>query len=163
MPTLADLDVPRDFYWVLTEPAPLAGMAYPAWPPRWAEMYAAGFRHVVCLVRDTLPYTPAPLNALHAAGLTDLYGGGQPPDPAAEERLIREAAALAGERLGRGEGVIVHCAGGTGRTGTVIGCVLRDLGFSAKETLAYLGRLHQSRGRDGWPESGWQATVVEGL
>ena len=41
--------------------------------------------------------------------------------------------------------------------------ILRDLGFSAAETLTYLNRLHQSRGRDGWPESGWQASVVEGL
>jgi hypothetical protein len=163
MPRLADLDVPRDFYWVLAGSAPLAGMAYPAWPARWAEMYAAGFRHVICLMRDTFPYAPAPLHPLHAVALADLYGGLQPPDPAAELQKIRAAAALAGDRLARGEGVIVHCAGGTGRTGAVIGCILRDLGFSAAETLAYLNRLHQSRGHEGWPESAWQATVVEGL
>jgi len=163
MPGLAGLDVPRDFYWVLSTPAPLAGMAYPSWPARWADMHAAGFRHVVCLVRDTFPYAPAPLNPLHAVGLADLYGGLTPPDPAAEQAKIWAAAALAGERLARGEGVVVHCAGGTGRTGTVIGCILRGLGFSAAEALDYLNRLHQSRGRDGWPESGWQATVVEGM
>jgi hypothetical protein len=164
MPGLADLDVPHDFYWVLSAPvAPLAGMAYPAWPARWAEMHAAGFRHVICLVNDIFPYVPAPLHPLHAVRLSDLYGGLLPPEPAAEQQKIRVAVALAGERLNCGEGVVVHCAGGTGRTGTVIGCILRDLGFSAAETLAYLNRLHQSRGRDGWPESGWQATVVEEL
>jgi len=163
MPSLADLDVPGDFYWVLSAPAPLAGMAYPAWPARWSEMYMAGFRHVICLTRDTFPYAPAPLNPLHAVRLADLYGGLLPPDPAAEQQKIRTAAALAEERLARGEGVILHCAGGTGRTGTVIGCILRGLGFSAEETLVYLNRLNQSRGHDGWPESGWQASVVEGL
>lgn len=161
MPALAGLAVPRDFYWVLETPAPLGGMAYPAWPARWAEMQAADFRHVICLVSDTFPYAPAPLNPLHAVGLTDLYGGLMPAEPAIEQQKIRAAAALASACLARGEGVIVHCAGGTGRTGTVIGCVLRDLGFSAAETLAYLNRLHQSRGRAGWPESGWQAKVVE--
>ena len=163
MPGLADLDVPRDFYWLFGGPAPLAGMAYPAWPARWSEMHAAGFRHVICLARDTFPYSPAPLSPLHAVGLEDLYGGLTPHDPAGEQRKIVAAAALAGERLARGEGVIVHCAGGTGRTGTVIGCILRGLGFSADEALAYLNRLHRSRGHDGWPESGWQAAAVEGL
>ena len=163
MPGLADLDVPRDLYWVLAGPAPLAGMAYPAWPARWNEMHAAGFRHVICLVRDAFPYAPPPLNPLHAVALEDLYGDLTPTDPPAERRKIVAAAAIAQERLARGEGVIVHCAGGTGRTGTVIGCILRGLGLSAAEALAYLNRLHQSRGHDGWPESGWQATVVEEL
>ena len=58
MPKLAGLEVPRDFYWVLDAPASLAGMAYPAWPARWSEMRAAGFRHVICLVGDTFPYAP---------------------------------------------------------------------------------------------------------
>ncbi len=166
MPALDGLEVPRDFYWVLAAPeapAPLAGMAYPAWPPCWGEMYAAGFRHVICLVRDTFAYMPAPLNPLHAVHLADLFGGVWPADPAAEKLKIRAAAALALARLEQGEGVIVHCAGGTGRTGTVLGCILRGLGFPASEVVPYLARLHQARGYDGWPESGWQATVVEEL
>jgi hypothetical protein len=166
MPTLAGLEVPRDFYWVLAPPeapAPLAGMAYPAWPPCWHEMYTAGFRHVICLVSDTFAYMPAPLNPLHATRLADLFGGVRPVDPAAEKRKIQVAAALALARLAQGEGVIVHCAGGTGRTGTVLGCILRRLGFPASEVVRYLACLHRARGHDGWPESSWQAAVVEEL
>jgi hypothetical protein len=162
MPKLAGLEVPHDFYWVLAEPgALLAGMAYPAWPPCWHEMYAAGFRHVVCLVSDLFTYAPAPLNPLHAVRLADLFGGVWPANPAAEKRKIQMAASLVLARVSQGEGVIVHCAGGTGRSGTVLGCVLRGLGFPASEVVRYLARLHHARGQDGWPESSWQATVVE--
>ena len=163
MPALAGLEVPRDFYWVLAAPAPLAGMVFPRGPARWAEMQAAGFRHVVCLTNETFPYAPVPLNALAAVALMDLYGGLQPPAPAAEQEQIWRVAGLVRARLEQGEGVVVHCAGGTGRTGTVIGCVLRGLGYPVGEVVDYLNRLHQSRGRAGWPESPWQAEVVAGL
>jgi protein-tyrosine phosphatase len=59
-----------------------------------------------------------------------------------------------------GKGIVVHCVGGIGRTGTVIGCVLRDLGFSADEVIDYLDRINKSRGFRGWPETEWQAEMV---
>ena len=65
-----------------------------------------------------------------------------------------------GEKIDAGEGVVVHCMGGIGRTGTVIGCVLRDFGFSADEVVAYLDRINRSRGLRGWPETEWQAEMV---
>jgi protein-tyrosine phosphatase len=135
-------------------------MAYPAWPPRWAEMSAAGFAHVVCLTADRFPYDPAPLNRLHAVRLADLYGGLEPGHPEEERRRIGAAVSACLRPLLAGEGVVVHCAGGTGRTGTVLGCILRSLGFSGGEAIHYLDRLHRARGQDGWPESGWQARVV---
>ena len=39
--------------------------------------------------------------------------------------LIHLAAEAVVGLLRRDEGVLVHCVGGTGRTGTVIGCALR--------------------------------------
>jgi hypothetical protein len=160
MPPIARLRIPHEFYQILASPAPLAGMAYPAWSPRWAEMYAAGFRHVVCLTAGRFPYDPAPLNRLHAVRLDDLYGGLEPGQPEEERRRIRAAAAAMINRLLAGEGVVAHCAGGTGRTGTVLGCVLRSLGFSGREAVQYLDQLNKARGQDGWPESGWQARMV---
>jgi protein-tyrosine phosphatase len=44
--------------------------------------------------------------------------------------------------LGRGA-VYVHCWGGIGRTGTVIGCVLADEGFSYEEIIDRLATLRR--------------------
>ncbi len=56
-------------------------------------------------------------------------------------------------------GVIVHCLGGTGRTGTVLGCVLRELEFSADEVVSHLKEVNEARKRT-WPESIWQEEMV---
>jgi hypothetical protein len=160
MPAIPGLAVPYDFYWVLQHPAPLAGMPYPSARTPWRDLAAAGFRHVICLEGQGQVYDPSPLIVSHHASLEDLYGGGMPRHPEQEEEHIHEAAHAVVSRLQAGEGVVVHCAGGTGRTGTVIGCVLRVLGVAAVQVIAYLDHLHQARGRAGWPESPWQSQVV---
>lgn len=159
-PRIASLDMPRQLYWVLCDPAPLAGMEFPNDKFPWDELYRHGFRHVVCLTSDSPHYDPAPLRSLCAISLEDLSHGGTPQDPAAEERRIRSAVDAALSRLRSGEGVVVHCQGGRGRTGTVIGCILRALGVPGDEVLEYLQRLHRARGKPGWPESDWQAEIV---
>jgi hypothetical protein len=163
MPSIPGLAVPYDFYWVLQYPAPLAGMPYPSLRTPWPDLAAAGFRHVICLEAHGPVYDPSPLIVSHRMSLQDLYGGIVPHHPEQEDRLIREAAHAVVCRLQAGEGVVVHCAGGTGRTGTVIGCVLRSLGISAAQVITYLDHLHRARGRSGWPESGWQSQVVQRL
>lgn len=40
--------------------------------------------------------------------------------------------------LAQGEGVYLHCRAGIGRTGTVVGCLLVEQGFSADEALALI-------------------------
>jgi hypothetical protein len=161
MLSIPGLAVPFDFYCVLQRPAPLAGMPYPSPRTPWQDLAAAGFRHVICLAGDGPTYDPSPLIVGHRTSLQDLYGGGLPRHPEREERLIHEVARTVARRLQMGDGVVVHCAGGTGRTGTVIGCVLRGMGVSAMEVITYLDRLHKARGRSGWPESPWQSQVVE--
>jgi hypothetical protein len=138
---------------IVTEtPALLAGMAFPRPDIDWRLLYRRGFRRVLRL--HPADYDPAPLVA-HDVALEDLYGGASPHNAAAEERRIWDAATLAAEDVARGEGVVVHCLGGTGRTGTVLACALRQLGRSADEAIDIV-RKHRPR----WPESPWQEEVV---
>ena len=47
------------------------------------------------------------------------------------------------ENIGQGRTVYVHCMGGTGRTGIIIGCWLIRHGYNGRETLARLQELRQ--------------------
>jgi protein-tyrosine phosphatase len=57
------------------------------------------------------------------------------------------------EALGAGRTVFVHCRGGIGRTGTVLGCYLRRHGASFDEALAAL---------EGRPETDEQRELIRG-
>jgi Swiss Army Knife protein, DSP-PTPase phosphatase domain len=137
---------------VLTDPAPLAGMALPAPETDWPALGRLGYRRVVRLHRAD--YDASPL-AVDEILLEDLAGGRLPREPALEHDRVVQAGRHVAGRVRRGEGVIVHCLGGVGRTGTVLGCALRELGYSADEAVAAI----QAR-RPGWPESPWQEEVV---
>ena len=147
--------MPAGLFVVLESPAPLAGMAYPAPKTDWSELWRAGFRRLVRLHPGD--YDAAPLQVDDVA-LEDLFGGRAPRDPEAERERVLEAARLASGYVGGGEGVLVHCVGGTGRTGTVLACALRLLGRSADEAVAMV-RAHRPR----WPESPWQEEVVRSV
>jgi len=159
---IAGFKVPSGFYFVLSEPAPLAGMVLPRPPgPDWEGLRTLGFRWVVCLCSDYPGYDPAPLEHLAKVELTDLVDGGEPGNPQMEEKGIRILGKMVYEKLLAGEGVIVHCVGGRGRTGTVLGTILRKFGYSADEAVDFLAALNRARGRPGWPEAPWQQGVVE--
>lgn len=61
-----------------------------------------------------------------------------PPAP-----LMREVLDAIYGALDAGEGIYVHCWGGVGRTGTVVGCLLREQGYTGTEALALLERKWQ--------------------
>jgi hypothetical protein len=158
---LGALCVPDDLYWVSRSPVALAGMAYPG-RADWALLAGEGIGHVVCLTHDAAPYDPAPCTVT-AVRLQDLVSGDPPRDPERELRLVREAAADVVAHVEQGVGVAVHCMGGRGRTGTVLGVALVQLGHDPDAVVDHLHRLAVGRGRRGWPESAWQADVVRGV
>jgi protein-tyrosine phosphatase len=157
------LDTPQKFYQVLQAPAPLAGMSFPAGTP-WESLAPAGFESVACLTHNAAPYDPSPLRILCSRKFKDLVGEGQPDDPDREEAMLREVVAAVIGELRAGRGVVVHCQGGTGRTGTVIACALVALGMDHDEVLRYMKSVNAARqkyrGWKGWPESEWQERQV---
>jgi hypothetical protein len=158
------LNKTRSFYQVLGRPAPFAGMEFPEGSP-WDALQAAGFTSVVCLTDEEPRYDPAPLRVLYSAAFTDQVGGRPPRDAQREADMLSAAVDKIRRELVAGRGVVVHCAGGTGRTGTVIACTLHLMGLPREEVLKYMERVNRSRqkypGWRGWPESTWQRQQVE--
>jgi hypothetical protein len=158
-PEIPGISIPAEFYWVILAPHPLAGMPYPRWDLPWTSLADAGFGAVLSL--EPGAFDPSPLVRLDPIALQDLVRGGDPIDPVKEKQRVTQASSAVVATLNSGMGVVVHCAGGRGRTGTVIGCALRQFGHGPDEVVDYLDRLHRARGRQGgWPESPWQAALV---
>jgi hypothetical protein len=155
---LGNLCVPDDLYWVSRTPVALAGMSYPG-RADWALLATEGIGHVVCLTHDVAPYDTSPCTVT-ALRLQDLVSGNPPVDLDRERDLVHAAAADVVAHLSDGIGVAVHCMGGRGRTGTVIGVALVQLGHDPEAVIDYLHDLAVGRGRRGWPESQWQAEVI---
>ena len=151
--------MPAELYFVTRSPVALVGMGYPS-RIDWSLLAAEDVRHVVCLTHDEPPYDPAPLQ-VHGIALQDMFARtGGPDDPVAERERVHRAAAVVVGAVERGEGAAVHCRGGRGRAGTVLGVALVQLGHDPQRVVDYLDRLHRARGKDGWPEHPWQAGVV---
>src|SRR5215510_3301881 len=87
--SISGVKLPTEFYWVLNNPAPLAGMKYPRVDFPWEALAAAGFGGLVSL--EPGGYTHAPLARLFSNLLEDLHHGRNPRDPAKEQHLITEA------------------------------------------------------------------------
>lgn len=160
MPVIEGIRIPLNFYVILKEPVPLAGMSYPRMYTPCEKIRNAGFSGIVCLCDSEVFYNPYPLEVLFSAELEDLHCGNAPYDPDTLEWLVRKATNLILEKMDAGKGIVVHCMGGIGRTGTVLGCVLKDLGFQADEVVNYLDEINKLRGFRGWPETEWQAEMV---
>jgi hypothetical protein len=112
-------------------------------------LLAAGVRAFIDLTQegempDYRPFLP-PEVRVHRLPIPDH----SVPAKAADMRRIQRV--LAGELGGEGA-VYVHCRAGYGRTGTTIGCYLRECGQAPQQALAELNRLWQHNARSGiWP------------
>ena len=155
---------PQGLYIVAKTPAPLAGMAYPK-KMDWGALSEQGIRWVVNLTESNPGYDPSPLSILLAVSMQDQSGGFQPVDGDRERESLDEVIRTVTSRLRAGEGVAVHCQGGTGRTGTVLACVLRRLGLPIEAVIDQMHAINKARlkypGWSGWPESDWQRRALE--
>jgi predicted protein tyrosine phosphatase len=75
--------------------------------------------------------------ARHSFGIVDM---GLPSDLA----QMRSVLDLIHQELAAGRTCYVHCWGGIGRTGTVVGCWLREMGLDGESALAEVQRLYSS-------------------
>ena len=75
--------------------------------------------------------------------------------PQAPEQMRRILDFIDAE-MARGGRVYLHCWGGHGRTGTVVGCWLRRQGFGPEEALDELRRLRTRQATSEWQSDGPQ-------
>ena len=159
LPRIIDKAMP---YRVLDGDAPLFGMPYPPLLSHdqdriFDQLANAGVRVIINLVKGYPSVDPS-LNHFDCKFFPITDGG--PKDE--ELGIFWEAVAYAQESLQSGKGVVIHCLGGNGRTGTVIGCVLRKQGKgSGEEIVAWLDQLSKARDKGGWPEARVQSKLVQ--
>jgi len=159
---LSDMKVPQNLYCVLDVPGLLAGMHTPDRKTDWKGLSRRGFNYVVCLEADKPKYDPSPLRFLGICKLENLSDPDDiPSDPKREETYIKGIVDRVERKLIGGRGVVIHCGGGRGRTGTVIGCILKRMGYGSRVIINYLHDLHGKMGKDGWPEANWQSQLVD--
>jgi protein tyrosine phosphatase len=134
-------------------------MPYPDHEVQWDAVEVAG----IDLVIDLSQFSPSYKCRIErlSAPLEDLVGGRMPRDPEGQRNVVRTIVAEVSAARRAGKGVLVHCDGGRGRTGTVLGAFLVTLGMSPQMVERWLDNLHRQRGRDGWPESRWQSDLLQ--
>jgi len=148
----ADFDVSGDAlprphgncYWllpglVLAGEHPGADPTQP-WLGRVADLQAVGVREWLNLTQalEPLPDYAAALPAGSMAHRVPIADFGLPDVDTMRRILQLVDAAVQNERP-----IYLHCHGGIGRTGTVVGCWLRERGLTGEQALALLARKWQ--------------------
>ena len=160
-----------DSYWV--QPGALLAGEYPGAPDdaeaaaKVAALLAAGVTMFVDLTQEgehgLRPYFPLAQQLAAARGQAVTH----------RRRAIRDMGVTTSEQLtaildeidgalAQGEVVYVHCYGGIGRTGTVVGCWLVRHGQNGEQALATIAQRRRNT-PDGWrrsPETEAQTRMV---
>jgi hypothetical protein len=140
-------------YWVL--PGRLLAGEHPGGPDEAATrrrvelLLAAGVRSFIDLTQeDEMPSYAQHLPRRAEYWNLPIPDHSVPPQPA-RMREIQQALA---EGLAGSDAVYVHCRAGIGRTGTAVGCWLREGGMAPDAALAELNRLWRQSARAArWP------------
>lgn len=154
----AEHAVDGPFWWARRDSVRLAGTELPGDDFDFDLASSHGLTHLVSLTGSVQPDC-SPLIGI-AFDLEDLYERSEPSDSVQEALVVTEAASAVQSLLAQGHGVLVHCLGGTGRTGTVIGAVLVADGHPVADVAEWLDQVHRRRGKPGWPESPWQREAL---
>jgi predicted protein tyrosine phosphatase len=110
------------------------------WPQFEQQAQRCGLALVVCLTpRSELAELSPDYHAAVTAGRlpfrwqsVPMRNFGLPEDAASFRRDITRIA----DAVRNGDGVLLHCAAGMGRTGSAAACVLKALGLAAEEAVA---------------------------
>jgi protein-tyrosine phosphatase len=152
-------------YWVV--PGRLLAGPYPgAWDEaatreRLRQLLEAGVTFVVDLTEPREHDAYLLLLSTEAAALGRKVTHRRLPIPDMDvpsEDVMTAILATIDAALAEGETVYVHCLGGIGRTGTVIGCYLVQHGLDGQEALNTIVRLRG--GLDDSPQTGEQCAMV---
>lgn len=141
----------KNSYWV--REGKLAAGEYPgAMDPvttrtKLSALLDAGIRLFLDLTEqhELVPYEPVLRQLAAEHGIDITYRRMPIPDvsvPSIEQ--MRRIQKVIAEALAADIPVYVHCWGGVGRTGTVVGCYLVETGMTGKEALARLAELWQT-------------------
>lgn len=139
-------------YWVL--PDQLLAGAYPCAADlptaeqRVADLLACGVDFVIDLTEpgeyNLRPYWPILQRQAEAVGrLVERWNAPIPDMDTPDVAQMREILARLNAAIAGGRTVYVHCFGGIGRTGTVIGCHLVERGMDGNAALAEIERLRR--------------------
>lgn len=152
-------------YWVV--PGQVLAGEYPAGPDlektreRLQRLLDAG---IECFIDLTQPEELPPYQDSLPSGIDYLRRPIQDHAlPGSPEQMMRVLESIT-ESLRAGRPVYVHCRAGIGRTGTAMGCLLVERGFSGEQALEELNHLWQKCKRSlSWPfvpETDEQASYV---